>query len=62
MVHKQHLNSLSPAQRKSVPSLEVCNVCKQILIAQDLDAHQQVHELTKNFPALGSSASASQRN
>ncbi|KAH8254078.1 hypothetical protein KR032_008346 [Drosophila birchii] len=61
LVHKQHLNSLSPAQRKSVPSLEVCKVCKQILVAQDLDGHQQVHELTKNFPALGSSASNSQR-
>ncbi|XP_017061988.1 E3 ubiquitin-protein ligase ZNF598 [Drosophila ficusphila] len=62
LVHKQHLNSLPPAQRKSVPTLDVCKVCKQILITADLEAHQQVHELTKNFPVLGSSASISHRN
>ncbi|XP_017015326.2 E3 ubiquitin-protein ligase ZNF598 [Drosophila takahashii] len=57
LVHKQHLNSLSPAQRKSVPTLEVCKVCKQVLITADLQGHQQAHDLTKNFPVLGSSAS-----
>lgn len=62
LVHKQHLNSLSPAQRKSVPTLEVCKVCKQILITADLEGHQQAHELTKNFPVLGSSASNAHRN
>ncbi|KAI8039514.1 E3 ubiquitin-protein ligase ZNF598 [Drosophila gunungcola] len=62
LVHKQHLNSLSPAKRKSVPSLEVCKVCKQVLIPADLQEHQQAHELTKNFPVLGSSASNTHRN
>ncbi|XP_017070474.2 E3 ubiquitin-protein ligase ZNF598 [Drosophila eugracilis] len=62
LVHKQHMNSLSPAQRKSVPTLEVCKVCKQILITADLECHQQAHELTKNFPVLGRSPSNSSRN
>nr|AAN71369.1 RE33889p [Drosophila melanogaster] len=62
LVHKQHLNSLPPAERKSVPALEVCKVCKQILITADLKSHQQAHELTKNFPVLGSSASNTHRN
>nr|AAL13993.1 SD03374p [Drosophila melanogaster] len=46
LVHKQHLNK----------------VCKQILITADLKSHQQAHELTKNFPVLGSSASNTHRN
>ncbi|XP_016972551.1 E3 ubiquitin-protein ligase ZNF598 [Drosophila rhopaloa] len=62
LVHKQHLNSLSPAQRKSVPTLEVCKVCKQILITADLQDHQKAHDLIKNFPVLGSSASNTHRN
>ncbi|KAH8402121.1 hypothetical protein KR009_009979 [Drosophila setifemur] len=62
LVHKQHLNSMSPAQRKSLPNLEVCGVCKQILMTADLEGHQKAHELTKNFPVLGSSASNVQRH
>ncbi|EDV37784.1 uncharacterized protein Dana_GF13628 [Drosophila ananassae] len=62
LVHSQHLNTLSPTQRKSVPSLEVCNVCKQILMTADVDSHQKAHDLIKNFPVLGSSASNVQRH
>ncbi|ALC40756.1 CG11414 [Drosophila busckii] len=52
LVHKQYLNTLSNYEAKSLPSLEVCSTCKQILQASDLDSHQQVHKLTKNFPKL----------
>lgn len=51
-MHKQNVNSLTPAQIKSLPSLEVCS-CKQIVLAADFDSHQNVHELTANFPTLG---------
>ncbi|KAH8269583.1 hypothetical protein KR018_009570 [Drosophila ironensis] len=57
LVHSQHLKTLSPEEKKTVPNLEVCRVCKQILLADDTDAHQKAHDMVKNFPVLGNSTS-----
>ncbi|XP_068147878.1 LOW QUALITY PROTEIN: E3 ubiquitin-protein ligase ZNF598 [Drosophila tropicalis] len=59
LVHKQQLNSLSVSQRKSLTCLEVCGVCKQIVLPKDLESHQEVHELSKNFPSLSAGGSFS---
>ncbi|SPP74468.1 E3 ubiquitin-protein ligase ZNF598 [Drosophila guanche] len=56
LVYKQNLSKISTAQRKSLPSLEVCAVCKQVLLSADLDIHQQAHALSQNFPKLGGSS------
>lgn len=53
LVHKQYMNSLTSDQIKSLPSLEVCSSCKQVVLAADYNSHQKVHELSKNFPTLG---------
>lgn len=50
LVHKQYVNTLTPHQEKSLPSLEVCFKCKQVLLAADFSSHQKAHELAKNFP------------
>ncbi|KNC23010.1 hypothetical protein FF38_07929 [Lucilia cuprina] len=52
LVHQQRLNNMSPQQRKSLPKLEVCSTCKQVLMQNDLDAHRKMHALTQNFPKL----------
>ncbi|XP_022224546.2 E3 ubiquitin-protein ligase ZNF598 [Drosophila obscura] len=62
LVYKQNLSKISPAQRKSLPSLEVCAVCKQVLLAVDLSTHQNAHELSQNFPKLGSASPNPQRH
>lgn len=33
--------------------LEVCQVCKQVLISAELTEHAQTHYLENNFPKLG---------
>ncbi|EDW32892.1 GL10221 [Drosophila persimilis] len=62
LVYKQNLSQISPAQRKSLPSLEVCAVCKQVLLAGDMGIHRKAHELSQNFPKLGSTSPNLQRN
>lgn len=52
LVHQQRLNNLSPQQRKSLPKLEVCSTCKQVLMQADLEDHRKVHTLSQNFPKL----------
>ncbi|XP_065367355.1 E3 ubiquitin-protein ligase ZNF598 [Calliphora vicina] len=52
LVHQQRLNNLSPQQRKSLPKLEVCSTCKQVLMQNDLEGHRKMHTLTQNFPKL----------
>ncbi|EDW02249.1 E3 ubiquitin-protein ligase ZNF598 [Drosophila grimshawi] len=54
LVHKQYVNSLSPALLVSVPRLEVCSCCKQVVAPSDVASHQESHMLTKKFPTLGS--------
>ncbi|KAH8394782.1 hypothetical protein KR222_005610, partial [Zaprionus bogoriensis] len=58
LVHKQYLNTLTPSQSKSMPGLEVCSSCKQIVLDADFESHQKAHELSKNFPTLGTAAAA----
>lgn len=52
LVHQQRVNNLSPQQRKSLPKLEVCSTCKQVLLQTDVDGHRKMHALTQNFPKL----------
>ncbi|KAH8371541.1 hypothetical protein KR093_007908 [Drosophila rubida] len=47
LVHKQYVNTLTPHQEKSLPSLDVCLKCKQILLSSDYTSHQQAHELSQ---------------
>lgn len=39
--------------KSSVPQLEVCQVCKQVLVRDDLTEHFQSHYMENNFPKLG---------
>ncbi|TMW44549.1 hypothetical protein DOY81_010375 [Sarcophaga bullata] len=55
LVHQQRLNTLLPQQRKSLPKLEVCSTCKQVLMQTDLDGHRKMHNLSQNFPKLNGS-------
>ncbi|XP_034477470.1 E3 ubiquitin-protein ligase ZNF598 [Drosophila innubila] len=66
LVHKQYVNTLTSHQEKSLPSLEVCLKCKQVLMAPDFSSHQKTHELSKNFPpqdsnVIGAGAKNAQR-
>lgn len=31
--------------------MDVCNVCKQVLIKKDLPGHVKIHDFEKDFPA-----------
>ncbi|CAD7013306.1 unnamed protein product [Ceratitis capitata] len=53
LVHSQNLNKLSPDERKKIQKLDVCAICKQVLMPNDLESHQKQHELKENFPTLG---------
>ncbi|XP_030368883.1 E3 ubiquitin-protein ligase ZNF598 isoform X2 [Scaptodrosophila lebanonensis] len=57
LVHQQHINTLTPSQRKSLASLEVCSTCKQVVLASDAKSHRKEHDLKKKFPTLGSASS-----
>uniref|UniRef100_A0A182WJ08 RING-type E3 ubiquitin transferase n=1 Tax=Anopheles minimus TaxID=112268 RepID=A0A182WJ08_9DIPT len=49
----------SSAKAKSsanASKLEVCHVCKQVLIQHDLTEHYQTHYMENNFPKLGTNA------
>uniref|UniRef100_A0A182NHA2 RING-type E3 ubiquitin transferase n=1 Tax=Anopheles dirus TaxID=7168 RepID=A0A182NHA2_9DIPT len=39
-----------------ISKLEVCQVCKQVLIEDDLTEHYQSHYMENNFPKLGTNA------
>lgn len=39
------------------PQLEVCQVCKQVLVRDDLTEHFQSHYMENNFPKLGANGS-----
>ncbi|XP_065084383.1 E3 ubiquitin-protein ligase ZNF598 isoform X2 [Ochlerotatus camptorhynchus] len=39
--------------KSSIPQLEVCQVCKQVLVRDDLTEHFQSHYMENNFPKLG---------
>ncbi|XP_062552765.1 E3 ubiquitin-protein ligase ZNF598 [Armigeres subalbatus] len=43
----------SKGGKSSVPQLEVCQVCKQVLVRDDLTEHFQSHYMENNFPKLG---------
>ncbi|XP_067630809.1 E3 ubiquitin-protein ligase ZNF598 isoform X2 [Eurosta solidaginis] len=53
LVHSQQLNKLPPTERKQAHKLEVCTVCKQVLISGDFESHKKQHDLKENFPELG---------
>ncbi|XP_054739005.1 E3 ubiquitin-protein ligase ZNF598 [Anastrepha obliqua] len=62
LVHSQHLNKLSPEKRKQALKLDVCPICKQVLMLSDLESHRKQHELKENFPVLGdTTANTNQR-
>ncbi|XP_017475514.1 PREDICTED: zinc finger protein 598 [Rhagoletis zephyria] len=53
LVHSQYLNKLSPDKRKQVQKLDVCALCKQVLLPSDAESHRKQHEVKENFPMLG---------
>uniref|UniRef100_A0A1I8Q1W3 RING-type E3 ubiquitin transferase n=1 Tax=Stomoxys calcitrans TaxID=35570 RepID=A0A1I8Q1W3_STOCA len=52
LVHQQRLNTLPPAQRKNLPTMEVCSTCKQVLLPIDMADHKKMHDIVQNFPEL----------
>lgn len=40
------------ASSSALKTLEVCSICKQVLIVADSAAHAQSHALENNFPNL----------
>lgn len=59
LVHTQRLNKLSPEERKKTQKLDVCAICKQVLMPSDLQNHRKQHEVKENFPMLGDGNSGS---
>ncbi|XP_034106125.1 E3 ubiquitin-protein ligase ZNF598 [Drosophila albomicans] len=61
LVHKQYVNTLTPSQEKSLPSLDVCLKCKQVLLSADFNSHQQVHQLSQHENNAASNSKNTQR-
>ncbi|XP_049289640.1 E3 ubiquitin-protein ligase ZNF598 [Anopheles funestus] len=50
---KNKPKSTAKGKASNASKLEVCHVCKQVLIQQDLTEHYQTHYMENNFPKLG---------
>ncbi|KAH8261462.1 hypothetical protein KR044_009577 [Drosophila immigrans] len=61
LVHKQYVNTLTPHQEKSLPSLDVCVKCKQVLLSADFSSHQQAHGLSQPENNAASNSKNTQR-
>ncbi|GAB0096902.1 E3 ubiquitin-protein ligase ZNF598 [Sergentomyia squamirostris] len=55
LVHAQREKSLSKkgGSQRNDTIIDVCSLCKQVLLREDLFAHLQTHKLESNFPVLG---------
>uniref|UniRef100_A0A182JT38 RING-type E3 ubiquitin transferase n=1 Tax=Anopheles christyi TaxID=43041 RepID=A0A182JT38_9DIPT len=51
---KKRPKSSGKGKASNTSKLEVCQVCKQVLIQDDLTEHYQSHYMENNFPKLGS--------
>ncbi|KAG5678449.1 hypothetical protein PVAND_008121 [Polypedilum vanderplanki] len=45
-------NITKKMNKKSQKTLDVCNICKQVLLTKDLSQHIQTHSLENGFPTL----------
>uniref|UniRef100_A0AAG5DLI9 RING-type E3 ubiquitin transferase n=1 Tax=Anopheles atroparvus TaxID=41427 RepID=A0AAG5DLI9_ANOAO len=53
---KNRPKSSAKGKSSNASRLEVCQVCKQVLIHNDLTEHYQTHYMENNFPKLGKNA------